>query len=120
MESFRGQSLETIVQRTRLPMIAGDTRVAVSRVSALARRIPLASPSRRLRFVVDVKTYPPTTRAGSERSLDAVLQWLGRRGHDVRVLVPPDQASGPYGDVEVLTPATNADRWLHYAWCNVV
>ncbi len=56
-----------------------------------------------LRVLADVHSYLPSTRAGSERSLHAVLRWLLERGHHVTVLHPGADAVSEIDGLPVVT-----------------
>lgn len=74
-----------------------------------------------LRVLAHVFGYPPKTTSGGERSLEAILSFLAREGHEVLVLASPSGAEqGLYDGVCVRHERGLGATLRHYVWADVV
>lgn len=116
------KSLGVAWRRTRVPRLVGELVVLSSAAAGrfLRHQPKEAVDLSHLHILVDISTFLPTTRAGSERSLNAALQMLASRGHEVRVLVPADHESARVGAFTVEAGVSLQNRAEYYRWADVV
>lgn len=113
-----------VLTQSRLPYLMGQVLArGAGVVGTLCRQrhqISSGTGTHGLRIVADVNTFPPTTYAGSERSLQATLRNLGKRGYRVLVLVPPSQECVSEVGIDVICPRSLRERLDLYAVADVV